>query len=124
MSQTSEALIFDRPLLRLRRARRAGSYGEFSFLKEEICDRLAERLDAIQRPFETTVDLGCHTGAMGHLLTARPDIETLVATDLSPAMVHQAPGQRDRGRGRDVPEHLRVVHRAVLGEGEHHGGRE
>ncbi|MGE0667043.1 MAG: methyltransferase domain-containing protein [Sphingomonadales bacterium] len=86
--------IFDRRLVRQRRDRKASTFDDFEFLKTEVADRLADRLLDINRQFKTALDLGCHTGAMGRLLAARPDLETLVSADLSPRMAALAPGLR------------------------------
>jgi SAM-dependent methyltransferase len=86
--------IFDRRLVRQRREQRASDYGGFEFLKLEIAGRLADRLLDINRRFPVALDLGCHTGALGRLLIARPDVETLVSADLSTRMVARAPGSR------------------------------
>lgn len=86
--------IFDRRLVRQRRDQRAAGYDGFQFLKEEVAARIADRLLDISRPFTTALDLGCHTGAMGHLLARRPDVRTLVSADLSPRMAARAAGLR------------------------------
>ncbi|MEN3974319.1 methyltransferase domain-containing protein [Emcibacter sp. SYSU 3D8] len=86
--------IFDRPLVRQRRDQRASGFAGYQFLKAEVADRIADRLLDINRPFPVALDLGCHTGALGRLLAARPDVETLVSADLSPRMAAQAPGLR------------------------------
>ena len=50
-------LIFDRRLLRARRAR-AAALGPATFLLERAADDLAGRLSAVLRPFDLAVDLG------------------------------------------------------------------
>ncbi len=95
--------VFDRELLRRRRDRRAADFSDFTFLKEEVSRQLAERLDDIQRIFPIAVDLGCHTGSLGHLLNRRDDIETLVSSDLSASMVQAAPGHRVVGDEEMLP---------------------
>ena len=86
--------IFDRRLVRQRRDQRAAAFAGFEFLKAEVADRIADRLLDIAREFPVALDLGCHTGALGRLLAARPDVRTLVSADLSPRMTAQAPGLR------------------------------
>ncbi len=86
--------IFDRRLVRQRRDQRAAGYGGFEFLKAEVAARVADRLLDVNRRFPAALDLGSHTGALGRLLAARPDVETLVCADLSPRMAAQAPGLR------------------------------
>ena len=86
--------IFDRRLVRQRRDQRAAAFGGFDFLKAEVAVRMADRLLDISRQFPAALDLGCHTGALGGLLAARPDVQLLVSTDLSARMAAQAPGLR------------------------------
>ena len=86
--------IFDRRLVRQRRDQRAATFGGFDFLKAEVAVRMADRLLDISRQFPAALDLGCHTGALGNLLAARPDVQLLVSTDLSARMAAQAPGLR------------------------------
>jgi len=86
--------VFDRRLVRRRRDRRAVGFGEFAFLKEDVADRLLDRLEDINRSFPVALDLGCHTGTLGRTLQQRPDIHLLVSADLSARMVEQAPGQQ------------------------------
>ena len=86
--------IFDRRLIRQRRDQKAAGYAGFQFLKAEVAERIADRLLDINRRFPAALDLGCHTGALGRLLAARPDVETLVSADLSPRMAARAPGLR------------------------------
>ncbi|MBU0725176.1 MAG: methyltransferase domain-containing protein [Alphaproteobacteria bacterium] len=83
-------MVFDRRAVRACRDRAAAGYGAFGFLKQEIAERLAERLDGINRQFPLVVDLGCHLGAMGVALGARNGIEQVIQTDLSPAMARAA----------------------------------
>lgn len=85
-------MVFDRRAVRAQRDRAAPAYGAFGFLKQEISQRLAERLDGINRRFPLAVDLGCHLGAMGDALAGRGGIERVVQVDLSPAMARAAAG--------------------------------
>ena len=94
MSNTSESQIFDRPLLRRRRQRRAHEYSGFDFLKQEVAHRLDDRLYDVNRGFTTALDLGSHTGTMATLLAKHPGIDHVVSGDLSANMVAQAPGHR------------------------------
>ncbi|MFN3656096.1 MAG: methyltransferase domain-containing protein [Pseudolabrys sp.] len=80
--------IFDRRLLRARRARaRAG--GPATFLLERVADELADRLSAVMRTFDVAVDLGtpadavrralAQTGKVGTIVAAEPDAAALDA---------------------------------------------
>lgn len=77
--------IFDRRAVRAHRDRAARAPDGHAFLHREVAARLAERLDEVRRDFPATLELGCHRGALSELLARRVGIETLVATDLSPA---------------------------------------
>ncbi len=55
--------IFDRQARRLRRDRAQPAYAEHDFLRVAMLDGLAERLDAVTRPFRDILDLGCFDGA-------------------------------------------------------------
>ncbi len=83
--------IFDRGLLRRRRARAAGLGGETALLRE-VAERLADRLDDINRRFPLALDLGCRSGTLGRSLKGRGGVETLVQSDLAPEMAARAAG--------------------------------
>jgi len=52
-----EQIIFDRHRLRARRAAAAGNINDAGFLHREVRGRLLERLEDINREFETTLEL-------------------------------------------------------------------
>ena len=56
-------VIFDRRLLRARRAR-AAALGPATFLLDRVADDIAERLSAVLRTFDIAVDLGTPTDAV------------------------------------------------------------
>lgn len=86
--------IFDRRLVRARRERAAAGFAGHSFLYDEVCERLADRLALIQRRFPRALVLGARTGGMADRLQGRFGIETLVQADLSGAMLRQCDGPR------------------------------
>ncbi|MCG8596571.1 MAG: methyltransferase domain-containing protein [Kiloniellales bacterium] len=88
---TDAISIFDRGLLRRRRARAAGLGGETALLRE-VAERLADRLDDINRRFPLGLDLGCRSGTLARILKGRGGVETLVQSDLAPEMARQAAG--------------------------------
>lgn len=55
--------IFDRLARRRRRDRAQPDYAEHDFLRAAMLDGIAERLDAVIRPFRDVLDLGCFDGA-------------------------------------------------------------
>jgi SAM-dependent methyltransferase len=85
--------IFDRDLHARRLARAAQSFAGAGFLKRRAAADLVERLEAINRRFETAVDLGARDGAFSRALSASPARERvgrLIQCDLSPAMLAAA----------------------------------
>jgi SAM-dependent methyltransferase len=70
--------IFDRHLLRARRAR-ARALGPATFLLDRVAEELAERLATVLRTFDVAVDLGTPTDAVRRALTREAKIGTLIA---------------------------------------------
>jgi SAM-dependent methyltransferase len=77
----SHPVIFDRSLLRARRAR-AAALGPATFLLERAADDLAARLSAVLRRFEVAVDLGTPSDTVRSKLVGR--VGTVVAVDPLP----------------------------------------
>jgi len=75
---SSDAKIFDRRLLRVRR-RRARALGPATFLLDHAATEMAERLSAVLRQFEIAVDLGASSDAVWCALAASGKIGTIVA---------------------------------------------
>ena len=92
--QAPEAQVFDRRLLRRRRERAAAGLAGVDFLIREVAGRLAERVADVRRRFPLALELGCHTGQLAAALGTQGAIDTLVQTDLAPAMVRRARGPR------------------------------
>ncbi|WP_373085859.1 methyltransferase domain-containing protein [Sneathiella sp.] len=87
-SLTPEHILFDRASVRLHRDRAARiDWPTYSFLFEEVANRLAERLLDITSPFETALDLGCRGGEFSKKLVEMKRVKQLVKADLSYAMV-------------------------------------
>jgi len=84
--------IFDRRLVRLHRERAAAGFASHDFLFREAAARLADRLDDVTRRFPLALDLGCHGGELAAAVAGRGGIETLVQSDLAPAMARRAAG--------------------------------
>lgn len=82
--------IFDRKVVRHHRDRAATDYDNYSFLKNEIADRMVERLEEINRDFNVVLDLGAHKGVLGR----RVKHNLLVSADLSQNMVSDCGGHR------------------------------
>jgi SAM-dependent methyltransferase len=82
--------VFDRAAVRRHRDRAARSATGHDFLFRAAAERLADRLDDIQRRFPVALDLGGHGGVLAEVLGDRGGIETLIETDLSPAWAARA----------------------------------
>lgn len=88
---SDQITVFDRSAVRRHRERAAPVFRNHAFLHDEVADRLVERLEDVTRTFPLTLDLGAHDGTLSRLLTGRQGIETVISTDLSPAMASAAP---------------------------------
>lgn len=74
--------IFDRALVRRRRARAAQGLAAADFLYREVAERLADRLDDLAASFPTALALGARGGVARDALGGRGGIETLIEADL------------------------------------------
>lgn len=70
--------LFDRTLLRARLAR-AASLGAETFLVDRAAEDLAERLGAVNRHFETALDLGTPVPAAARALAGHPGVGRVIA---------------------------------------------
>ena len=75
--------LFDRDLLRARRAR-AAALGPATFLLDRVAAELSERLSVVLRKFELAVDLGTPGGVVRHALESV--VGTLIAVDAQPEL--------------------------------------
>ncbi|MBM3515842.1 MAG: methyltransferase domain-containing protein [Alphaproteobacteria bacterium] len=87
--------VFDRRAVRRHRDRAAPGLGAADFLFRESAERLLDRLNDVTHRFPLALDLGCHGGTVGALLTGSAKIDRLIQCDVSPAMARAA-----RGNGR------------------------
>lgn len=95
--------IFDRSLVRRRRARAAGQFQTADFLLREIADRLAERLDDLSGRFKTALALGARGGVARDVLAGRGGITTLIEADVAPAALAGGGGLRLAADGERLP---------------------
>jgi SAM-dependent methyltransferase len=72
--------IFDRSLLRARRAR-AAALGAETFLLDQVADDMAERLSTVLRQFDRAVDLGTPTDAVRRALSETGRVGSLIAAE-------------------------------------------
>jgi SAM-dependent methyltransferase len=82
--------VFDRRLVRRRRARAAATVHKVAPILEDCADRLLDRLDDTTRRFSRALDLGGR-GVVAPRLAAR-GIPFVVSADLDPAMAARAGG--------------------------------
>ena len=73
-------VIFDRRLLRSRRAR-AAAIGPVTFLLDGVADDIAERLSAVLRTFDVAADLGTPTDAVRRAIAGRVGTVAAVVAD-------------------------------------------
>lgn len=79
--------LYDRSLLRKRRDRAAANFDKHAFLKEEVADRLKDRLSFIRRTFDCAVELG-YSGQFSRDYCNT--ITTMISSDLSTKMLQHA----------------------------------
>jgi SAM-dependent methyltransferase len=77
-----DGLLFDRALLRRRRAR-AALLGPATFLMDRVAAELADRLAAIMRRFALAADIGSPTAAVGRALRSSAQLDTLIGVAAS-----------------------------------------
>ena len=95
MSEDQE--LFDRSLLRRRRARFAGETAEHEFLLSHVAAEIAERIGAILRDFPLALDLGAYHGVLGRAVAALPSVGEMIYAESVPALAARLPAA---GRGR------------------------
>jgi len=81
--------IFDRQLLRARRAR-ARALGPATFLIDRVADELGDRLAAVLRTFDVAVDLSSPTDAVRRVLAPTGKIGRLIAVERDAAALGNA----------------------------------
>lgn len=92
-SMSQPITLFDRGAWRQHRNRAAGQ-GCTDFLHAEIAERLIDRLGDIRCPFDATLDLGAHCGALSRALAARLGIQNIVVVEPAAVFLEQFGGTR------------------------------
>jgi len=87
-------ILFDRRLLRKRRAQAAAHFTDFDFLLREAAARLSDSFSYLKHTFPTIVELGSHTGQLAELLAHRPGTQHYIQCDIAPEMLQQTGGLR------------------------------
>jgi NADH dehydrogenase [ubiquinone] 1 alpha subcomplex assembly factor 5 len=75
---SDEHLLFDRKLLRGRRARFAHEIEARKFLLAHVAREIAERVEVMLRPFPLALDLGAYHGLLGRRLTELKSVGEMV----------------------------------------------
>ena len=136
---TAQPEIFDRALLRRRKARAALCMAKHAFLMEHVVADLADRLSIMQRRFEIGLDLGAHgtllsghvlrTGKIGRMVCAAPipelcglaDVACIVcdeeALPLAPASLDLVISALSLQLVNDLPGTLVQIRRALKPDG-------
>ncbi|PPR12185.1 MAG: Malonyl-[acyl-carrier protein] O-methyltransferase [Alphaproteobacteria bacterium MarineAlpha11_Bin1] len=87
---TNDIALFDRRAVRKHRQRAARSIAEHNFLYREVANRISDRLEDINRRFETVIDIGG-----GHGTTILPySTADLVTGDLSDGLLRESNRKR------------------------------
>jgi SAM-dependent methyltransferase len=73
-----DSRLFDRKLLRKRRARFAHEVEARSFLLDHVAREIAERVELMLRPFPLAVDLGAYHGTLGKRVAGLPSVGTML----------------------------------------------
>ena len=84
--------LFDRALLRARRARAAPDIEAHDFLLARIAEDLRERVEGMLREFDVCLDLGAYHGLVGAALASLLSINTLVQAEACLALARRCPG--------------------------------
>jgi SAM-dependent methyltransferase len=87
-------VVFDRQLLRVRRAR-AAALGPATFLIDRVAEDFADRLATVLRRFERAVDLGTPTDAVRRVLAASDKVGAIITANA-------AAGDRGTAAGMDA----------------------
>ncbi len=80
----TNAIIFDRTVVRRQRERSYAGFADHDFLFREIAERLVDRLADVKRTFGLTIDVGARGNHLSRLLANNPSFETVVEMGLSP----------------------------------------
>ena len=75
---TDERLLFDRKLLRARRARFAHEIAAHEFLLAHVAREIAERVALMLRPFPLALDLGAYHGLLGRSVAQLPSVGEMI----------------------------------------------
>ena len=75
---SDESLLFDRTLLRARRARFAHEIEAHEFLLAYVAREIGERIELMLRPFPLALDLGAYHGLLGRRVAQLPSVGAMI----------------------------------------------
>jgi SAM-dependent methyltransferase len=75
---SDDSLLFDRALLRKRRARFAHEVKEREFLIAHVASEIKERVEIMLREFPRALDLGAYHGLLGRTVAALPSVGEMI----------------------------------------------
>jgi NADH dehydrogenase [ubiquinone] 1 alpha subcomplex assembly factor 5 len=84
-------LLFDRKLLRARRARFAPEIGAHEFLLAHVAREIAERVEIMLRPFPRALDLGAYHGMLGRRVALLPSVGEMFYAESAYALAALCP---------------------------------
>ena len=88
---SEERLLFDRKLLRTRRARFAHEIDAREFLLAHVASEIAERVAIMLRPFPLALDLGAYHGLLGRKVAELPSVRAMIYAESAEAFVALCP---------------------------------
>jgi NADH dehydrogenase [ubiquinone] 1 alpha subcomplex assembly factor 5 len=88
---SEERVLFDRKLLRARRARFAHEIESHQFLLEHVGREIAERVAIMLRPFPLALDLGAYRGLLGRKVAELPSVGEMIYAESAEALAALCP---------------------------------
>ena len=88
---SDERLLFDRKLLRARRARFAHEIEAREFLLAHVAREIAERVELMLRPFPLALDLGAYHGLLGRKVAQLPSVGAMIYAESALAFAALCP---------------------------------
>ena len=79
--------IFSKKKNQISRNRASKNYQQYSYLFNEVNNRLFSRLNVVKRNFENTLELGSRTGNTINLFNKKKDIKKIFISDISDKML-------------------------------------
>ena len=88
---TDERLLFDRKLLRERRARFAHEIAARELVLAHVAGEIAERVTLMLRPFPLALDLGAYHGLLGRKVAELPSVGAMIYAESALALAARCP---------------------------------